>query len=65
MPIHFMPEDVEFYLLSELQKIEPFLNEMVDEVVNRYGKEQGIHFIKECVQDEIIKYYMIRYACAK
>jgi len=49
-------------LIGELQKIEPFLKEITTEVINRYGKEEGILFIKQCVQDDVIKYYMLRYA---
>ena len=62
MPIGLCREDLDYMLIGELQKIEPFLKEITTEVINRYGKEEGILFIKQCVQDDVIKYYMLRYA---
>jgi hypothetical protein len=62
MPIGLCREDLDYMLLTELQKIEPFLKEITAEVIHRYGRDDGIMFIKQCVQDDIIKYYMLKYA---
>lgn len=62
MPIGLCREDLDYMLITELQKIEPFLKEITAEVINRYGRDDGIMFIKQCVQDDIIKYYMLKYA---
>jgi hypothetical protein len=57
MPLHFTVEKEEM-LVDQLNEIEPYVIEMVNEVKRRYG-EDGRDFIMEHCQDPVIRMWML------
>ena len=58
MPLHFTELEKEEMLVDQLNEIEPYVIEMVNEVKRRYG-EDGRDFIMEHCQDPVIRMWML------
>ena len=58
MPLHFTKLEKEEMLVDQLNEIEPYVIEMVNEVKRRYG-EDGRDFIMEHCEDPVIRMWML------
>jgi len=58
MPLHFTELEKEEMLVDQLNEIEPYVIEMVNEVKRRYG-EDGRDFIMEHCEDPVIRMWML------